>query len=241
MRLKVSRSFQPGIAGSLALLALASLFVSMGWWQTKRAAEKSAIEQQHQTANIVSFNQALTGGHRFAQIDVSGHYDVDRHILLDNKIWHGRGGVHVFTPFHTLDGTTILVNRGWLPLAADRKSFPEIPTPEHDTVLRGMLNIFPVPGRILGAADKMQTDNWPQLVTYLNHDDVAESLNLPLENWVIQLSKAEQGGFEDRDWKPVFLSSDRHKGYAFQWFALASACLLLWIFMGYRKPTENQT
>ena len=188
MALKVSRSFHPGIIGSLAFLILTSLFVAMGMLQTKRAQEKSEIEQQHQTTNIVSFNQALTSNHRFARIDVSGHYDTDRHILLDNKIWLGRGGVHVFTPFHTLDGATILVNRGWLPLPADRKSLPEIPTPEHETVLRGILNIFPVPGRMLGAADKIQSDRWPQLVTYMNHDNIATSLNMPLENWIVQLS-----------------------------------------------------
>jgi surfeit locus 1 family protein len=226
--------------GTLTMWVLAGLFFSMGIWQTNRAADKSEIEQQHSSASIVSFKQALAGGHRFARIDVSGHYDPRRHILLDNQIWHGRGGVHVFTPFHTLDGTTILVNRGWLPLAPDRQSLPAVPTPLHETVLRGILNTLPVPGRILGAADKMQADEWPQLVTYLNHHDIAQSLNLPLEKWVVQLSKSEQAGFEDRNWKPVYLSSSRHKGYAFQWFALALVSLVLWVFMGYRKPTEDQ-
>ena len=222
------------------MLALTGLFVSMGLWQTNRAAEKSEIEQQHSSASIVSFQRALTGGHRFARIDVSGHYDPERHILLDNQIWNGRGGVHVFTPFHTLDGTTILVNRGWLPLAPDRRSLPSIPTPQHETVLKGILNTFPVPGRILGAADKLYANQWPQLVTYLNYKDIAQSLNLPVEKWVVQLSKSEQAGFEDRDWKPVYLSSSRHQAYAFQWFALALVSLVLWVLMGYRKPGEEQ-
>ena len=57
------------------MLTLATLFVIMGVWQTKRAAEKSLAEQQHQAATSVSFQQALNDEHRFARIEVSGHYD----------------------------------------------------------------------------------------------------------------------------------------------------------------------
>jgi len=221
------------------LLLLAALFASLGTWQTKRAAEKSATELQHQVATTVEFETALAGGQRFARIDIGGHYDPERHILLDNQVWKGRVGVYVFTPFYTNDETTILVNRGWLPLSADRRTVPEIPTPHHETILRGMLNILPVPGRMMGQADTLNQDKWPQLVTYLNHANIAESLDSPLENWVIQLSPSEKDGFEGREWKPVFLSSDRHKGYAFQWFSLTAACFVLWVFISFRKTSGS--
>lgn len=237
MTFKVSRSFRPSIPGTVALSLLAILFAFLGTWQTKRAAEKSATEQQHQAATTVTLETALAGDLRFARIDIGGRYDPDRHILLDNKIWKGRAGVHVFTPFYTDNGIAILVNRGWLPLAADRQTMPEIPTPRQQTVLKGMLNTLPVPGRIIGQADKLEQDNWPQLVTYLNRADIAGSIGAPLEDWVIQLSPMDETGFEGRDWKPVFLSSKRHKGYAFQWFALTAACFGLWLFTGFRKSS----
>jgi len=215
------------------------MFASLGMWQTRRAAEKALTEQQFQLATTVSFESALAGRQRFARINVSGHYDPVRHILLDNQVWKGRAGVHVFTPFFTLDETVILVNRGWLPLVADRQTMPAIPTPQYETVLRGMLNTLPVPGRMLGRADKLEQDQWPQLVTYMNLDNIAASLDAPLENWVVQLSESEAAGFEGRDWKPVFLSSSRHRGYAFQWFALATVSIILWVFIGFRKSSGN--
>ena len=239
MTLKVSRSFRPSISGTVALFILAGLFASLGMWQTKRAAEKEQTEIQHQTASTASFKTALARDERFARIDVSGHYDPVRHILLDNKVWKGRVGVHVFTPFYTTDGTAILVNRGWLPLTADRQTLPDVPTPQQETVLRGMLNTLPVPGRILGQADKMNQNQWPQLVTYLNLENISESLDVFLENRIIQLSQSEQAGFEGRDWKPVFLTSRKHRGYAFQWFALATISIVLWIITGFRKPSGN--
>ena len=237
MTLKVSRSFRPSVAGTVALFVLTGLFASLGMWQANRASEKEQTELQHRTASRVSFETALARDERFARIDVSGHYDPVRHILLDNQVWKGRAGVHVFTPFYTLDGTAILVNRGWLPLAADRQSMPDIPTPQHETVLRGMLNTLPVPGRILGQADKMNQNRWPQLVTYLNLENIIESLDISLEDRIIQLSASEQAGFEGRDWKPVFLTSRKHRAYAFQWFALATISIVLWIFTSFRKPS----
>jgi len=221
----------------LSLLAI--LFANLGMWQSKRASEKDLTQLQHKMAEDVSFETALAGEQRFARIDVGGHYDPVRHILLDNQIWNGRAGVHVFTPFKTLSGRLILVNRGWLPLAADRQSMPGIPTPQHETVVRGMLNTIPVPGRMLGAADEIQDDKWPQLVTYLNTKNIGLSLDAPLENWVIQLDDSEQAGFEDRDWKPVFLTPRKHRGYAFQWYALTTASIVLWIFSSFRRPKEN--
>lgn len=239
MLLKVFKSFRPSRMATLALLLLASLFTTLGTWQEKRAVEKMAIEQQHQTARPLPLESAIAQQRRFSPIDVSGHYDTHRHILLDNQILQGRAGVHVFTPFYTSGGMAILVNRGWLPLASDRKTLPDIPTPQHEIVLRGMLNILPVPGRILGSTDQLGREQWPQLVTYLKLDDISGSLGMPLESWVIQLSESEPDGFDGRDWKPVFMSSSRHRGYAFQWFALVAACIVMWIFIGFRKQSGN--
>jgi surfeit locus 1 family protein len=237
MTFKVFKSFRPTKLATLVLFLLAFNFATLGSWQAKRAVDKKATEQQHLTATNLSLENALAKDSRFARIEVSGHYDPDRHFLLDNQIWQGRVGVYVFTPFRTVGGINLLVNRGWVPLAPDRKTMPEIATPRHEVVLRGMLNTAPVPGRILGSADKLKPVLRPQLVTYLNLADISGSLEIPLENRIIQLSKSAPDGFEGREWKPVFLSSGRHKAYAFQWFALAAASIAMWVVIGFRKPT----
>ncbi len=239
MVLKVFKSFRPSGSTTLVFFVLVCIFATLGTWQLSRAAEKKALEQQNQVATTLTLKTAIAQNSRFARVNVRGHYDPVRHILLDNQIWQGRAGVYVFTPFYSLSGSVILVNRGWLPLDAGRKMMPEIPTSEHEIVLKGILNIIPVPGRILGTADNLKQDQWPQLVTYLNLPDISESLKAPLENWVVQLSKQELSGFDGREWKPVFLSSDRHKGYAFQWFALVAASIIMWLYLGFRKTPGN--
>lgn len=240
MTSRVSRSFRPSVAATLALGLLALLFASLGTWQTRRAAEKAALETEHENAPTMALEAALANDQRFARVEVSGRYDPQRHVLLDNQLWQGRGGVHVFTPFSTNRGITILVNRGWLPLPADRKSLPEIPTPDYQVTLSGTLNLLPVPGRMVGEADTLVKDDWPQLVTYMQHADVARALALELETHIIQLSRDAEYGFEDRDWKPVFLSPERHRAYAFQWYALMAAAIVLWLLTSFRKTEGHR-
>lgn len=237
---KLFKSFRPPMAATLALLLLACMFATLGTWQQRRAAEKRAIELQHQTAPSLPLESAIKQKSRFSAVDALGRYDGNRHVLLDNQIWHGQAGVYVFTPFYTVGGTAVLVNRGWLPLSPDRKSLPAIPTPAGEVVLRGMLNTPPVPGRLLGPPDRLHRDDWPQLVTYLNVPDISEILGTPLEDWVVQLSDSEPGGFEGRDWQPVYLTSSRHQGYAIQWFSLLAACFVMWVFIGLRNQTGTK-
>lgn len=238
---RVSRSFQPSVAATVALLLLALLFASLGTWQTKRAAEKTALKSEHEKAPTMTLDAALANDQRFARIVVSGRYDPQRHVLLDNQSWLGRNGVHVFTPFLSSGGVAILVNRGWLPLPPDRKSLPEIPTPDYQVTLSGIVNLMPVPGRMVGEADTLAKDDWPQLVTYMQHADITHALALPLETRIIQLSRDADYGFEDRAWKPVFLSPERHRAYAFQWYALMAAALVLWLLTSFRKEPGNNS
>lgn len=235
------KSFRPPLALTLLLLLLFVLFTSLGAWQTMRGAAKKELEEKHARATEMPLEKALADKDRFSRISATGFYDSNRHFLLDNQIWRGRAGVFVFTPFYTTNGDVILVNRGWLPLPPDRKSFPGIPTPQNEITLTGILNTLPVPGRILGSADKLNPDQWPQLLTYMKLDDLSASLGQPLENWIIQLSATDRSGFEGREWKPVFLSSRRHNAYAFQWFALSSACIIMWLVIGFKNSSGKMS
>jgi len=113
---KVLSSCKPSIGITLVLLPLVLLFAGLGTWQLHRATQKTVLEQQFLVAQSMPLAEALQGDNRFAQVQADGHYDTQRHVLLDNQVWHGHAGVYVFTPFYLPGGSAILVNRG---LAAD--------------------------------------------------------------------------------------------------------------------------
>ena len=227
--------FRPSIALTVTLVILAALFGRLGSWQLERKAEKELLFERFEQAPSLSIGEALESGARFARVEARGRFDARRHLLLDNRIFRGRAGVHVLTPLLLDDGRTVLVNRGWLPLPPDRSSLPEIPEDDAPRTVRGRLNELPVAGQRLGEADRLTTDRWPQLITYFDTDAVEAALGQPLEPWLIQLDPADTAGFEGREWKAAVMEPKVHGGYAVQWFSLMTASILIWITLGVRR------
>ena len=227
--------FRPSIKLTLTLVILAIVFARLGAWQLERKAEKEDLFNRFENAPTLSAAQAIEQQQRFARVEADGRYDAERHILLDNRIWRGRSGVEVLTPFTLTDGRLVLVNRGWLPLPPDRASLPAVPTTDEYLQISGRLNELPGQGPRLGQDDVLTTDRWPQLITYFDLASVQVALGLELEPWIIQLDAADPSGFEGRQWKAAVMEPKVHGAYAFQWFSLMIAAIIIWIVLGVRR------
>ena len=228
-------SFRPSFKLSLILITLAALFLRLGTWQLDRKAEKSALFERFDSAPSLEIEDALAAEQQFARVEAVGRYDPVRHVLLDNKIWNGRAGVHVLTPFTLPDGRSLLVNRGWLPLPPDRNSLPEVPTDPAPRTIHGRLVAPVAAGPRLGGADVLAIDRWPQLVTYFELAGISAALGERLQPWMGQLDAADASGFGDRQWSPAVMEPSVHGAYAVQWLALSTATLVIWITLGLRR------
>lgn len=227
--------FRPSFSLSVILITLAAVFLRLGIWQLDRKEEKAELFARFEQAPVLGIEEALRRGEEFARGAAYGSYDPVRHLLLDNRIWRGRPGVHALTPFRLADGRLILVNRGWLPLPADRSSLPDVPTGSAARTVHGRLARAVSGGPRLGGADVLLTDRWPQLITYLDLDDVSAALGEALQPWILQLDADDPSGFGDRQWSPAVMKPSVHGAYAFQWMALAAAALIIWTIMGVRR------
>lgn len=219
------------LPASLVLLPLALLMAALGWWQVERMNAKQSLIDEFENAAQVTLDDALEQQPNFAQVSATGRFDTRRHVMLDNQVLAGTAGVHVLTPFQTFSGTSILVNRGWKPLPADRSSLPDVWTPVVPLRIRGMLAPPPEHRQKLGEPDELNRDTWPQLVTYLEIPTVADALGTPLPDRVIWLDRDHPAGFEGRDWAPTVMTPGRHRAYAVQWFGLAVAALVIWAIL----------
>jgi len=219
----------------MILIMLAAVFLRLGLWQLDRKAEKTELFERFENAPALGAENALDTGAQFARVDAFGHYDPTRHVLLDNRIWNGRAGVHALTPFRLADGRLLLVNRGWLPLPPDRRNLPEVPTDSQPRTLRGRLVAHRAGGPRLGEADVLETDRWPQLVTYLDLAGVSAALGETLQPWIIQLDERDASGFADRQWSPAVMEPSVHGAYAFQWLALCATALIIWLALGWQR------
>ena len=225
-------SFKPSFASSAWLIVLVLAFGRLGAWQLQRGAEKVQRISGFEAAERLTGLPEADSVTEFTSLLLRGHFDLQQHTLADNQILEGRPGVHVYSPFHVRSGEVILVNRGWLPLEASRRLLPEVETVPGIIEISGRIGPIPKPGRQLGEARAMSPDEWPQLVTYPDRDRIAVALGTELYPWVLFLDEISAGGFGDRKWSPVYMSPDKHRAYAFQWFAMALATIVTWLILG---------
>ena len=212
----------------------------LGQWQLERMAEKQALFQQFENAEKMDLSQAISEKVRYARVRVRGTYDPQAIILLDNKILDGRAGVHVLQLFHPETGSPILVNRGWLPMTADRSNLPEVATPVGHSTIEGVLSAPVKDGFKLGEPDRLSRLDRPQLITYLDLDAVSAALGEPLTPWLILLDSRDTSGFSGRDWRPSVMLPAQHGAYAAQWFGLAIAIAVTWVALVWRASRKSR-
>ena len=231
--------FKPGLWPSIATLVVFPLLCGLGIWQLDRAAAKSERVQaysQREQAGPVSIDArgAFDAVPGYRQVRLTGRYDARHQFLLDNQVQGGNVGYHVFTPLlFAGERQAILVNRGWLPQGASRHELPALPAPEGEVSITGVLGPAPGHGVLLGKdieSDKI----WPRVVQAIVLPRLARDLSAELAPQVLLLDPSEAGGFI-REWKIVQFGPERNLGYAFQWFMMAAAVLVIFIVVNTRR------
>jgi surfeit locus 1 family protein len=231
---------RPSAASSLALLPLTIACVWLGIWQMDRMCAKQVLMEQFESAPQLDMSQAIARERQFAHVRANGRYQLGWHLLLDNKIQDGRAGVHVLTLFQPDRGEPILVNRGWLPLPADRRTLPEIPTPPGLMEISGILTRPAEDGFRLGEPERLGPLNGAHLITYLQMGQIERALGGGLSPWIVQLDSTNDSGFGRRDWSPAVILPAQHAAYAVQWFALALATVIIWLTLGWRRAQSSE-
>jgi surfeit locus 1 family protein len=223
------------------------LFTALGFWQLDRSGEKRELVQRHlQRAHLPPLDltsrwineQPATGelgGLRYRPVRLRGRFDASRQYLLDNRTHEGVAGYYVYTPL-TLSpgGRGVLVNRGWIATGASREQLPEVGVPSQVTAITGHLSPAPRPGPLLGP-DGYGATAWPRVVQKVDLAVMEEQLGKTLFPLVVRLAPDSRHGYI-RDWQAHYgISPERHQGYAVQWFALATALVLLYAWLTVKR------
>lgn len=239
MRLGRFEFHSPGLPLTLLTLVLLALLTGLGFWQLDRAAQKRVLVTQYQGQEgeapiLVQEGLAAAEELEYRPALVHGHFDTGRQFLLDNRTHQGIAGYLVLTPLR-IDGSghAILVNRGWVPQGASRADLPELPTPDGPIRLEGLLK-EPTRSFTLGEGEDREA-GWPKVLQQVRLELQAEQLGYPLLPMLLLLGPEQEHGFV-REWEPVRgFGPEQNMGYAVQWFALATALLLIYIVVNCRR------
>jgi surfeit locus 1 family protein len=229
-----NREFAPGLVPTLVMLPLLALLLWLGTWQLQRAGEKRELWAQFEHGADVTVPLpgagALPPG-RYAHVSVEGAYRPDRQVLLDNMTHAERAGYRVLTPLERADGTTVLIDRGWVPLGRTRQDLPEIAVAAGPRTVTGRIDSLPRPGIELAVPE--DGTGWPRVLSFPKQAQLERVLGTALYPGIVLLDAEQPEGYV-RAWRPPGLAPDRHVGYSVQWYALALTLLVLWFVVNLR-------
>jgi len=245
--LKIGRyRFAPTLWPSLAFFVAFPILLGLGYWQLQRAGEKQALLEQRAAGELEEPLQLRSGVQlsvedRYRPAMVSGSYFAGQQWLLDNRLFRGQPGYHVFTPFRVAgeEQPTLLINRGWIAVGASRAYLPRLPLPEEVVELRGRLDSPASVGLVLGEvplaspADRV-------LVQSLDIAALAGVRDMDLLPYALVIDDGMPGGLQ-YDWSPIpAMGPEKHLGYAVQWFGLAVALLIIYLGVNSHRGRDDE-
>jgi len=221
-----------------------SALVKLGFWQSSRALEKeqrlSRIEQLKSQPPLSLQQITLLAGNENINdmpVAIEGMFDEQAVFLLDNQVNKGRLGYRVYQVLIS-EQHAVLVNLGWVQGSVNRKELPKVNPLSGKHLVHGNVRLIEIGIQL--QEQVFSEVHWPLRVQQVELEKFSEIINLQLLPFVIYVDKNEQIGFE-KNWQPIVMPAEKHRAYAFQWFSLATAWLILmvWAKFGSRKVSEN--
>lgn len=212
---------------------LVPVFVFLGFWQLDRALWKAELLEQREASRAqppVLASDLAPDEASERRVLLDGVFDKGAIYLLDNRVLWGRVGYEVIQRFHdSPSGRAFYINRGFVPMGPSREQLPEVATPR-DRV-RVIASVYPLAGHQL---DEDMASAASSDASAAASQSVIQSLTeIPTDHaFCLRLDLASIGALP-RYWPSVTMTPEAHKGYALQWFIMAGALLVLWVWFSF--------
>ncbi len=224
------------LAFHLLCLAGIVLMVNLSLWQFRRLDEReqlnAAVEARSAVATRpveellpdtepVPGDDALDAREWYTTI-ASGTYDAAAQVIVVNRSQGGQAGQNVVTPLVLDDGRLLLVNRGFVPLAA---AVP--PPPEGTVVVEGRLRVSQE--RSLGQLSDPAEGTLAEVLR-IDIERLARQLDAPVVPMYVDLiaSQPAEGDLPIPVPEPE-LGNGPHLSYAIQWIIFATSVAVGWV------------
>ncbi len=231
--------FKPKLWAVIVTIAFVIMFVELGKWQLSRADEKN--EQHEKLENLAKEPVVTMPGtliklddYEYREVEITGEFQSEHTIYIDNKTHKGHAGYHVLTPFRILNSSlSIVVNRGWVATGADRSILPEVPSLQDQTQVTGIvispeLKMLELSSQISSGPvwDNFDLQRYRELTGFEFQPAM-----------VLQKNETDDGLI--RDWDRPESGAAKNLGYAFQWFSLAATAIIIFLVLNVKRADKR--
>ena len=224
--------FRPPLWGTIGLVVGCTICSTAGFWQLGRAEEKQALFTafERSAEGLTRYDPVTdneTEQYLYQRFKLTGRYEPERQILLDNMMYDGRPGYHVLTPLR-IGATAVLINRGWLRADPDRNVIPDIAVKDKIRAVTGRLYRLPRAGYALETVAPQPNTAWPRRLSFPTIEEIVGQLGFPAHDYQLLLDPSEVDGYT-REWRPALMSPEKHLAYAIQWFMMAGTIVIIYV------------
>ena len=232
MKLRVELDWRTTLATALLLPTL----LSLGFWQLDRAEEKAALIDRLEARRALpaitpqSALRLLEDERADRRVVMDAQFTPNRFVLLDNRVRGGKFGYEVVA-FAEVDQLAVALNLGWVRGDPSRQTLPTIVLPSGMQTVSGrlyqpssdafVLGENQLPAQLPGVVQQLTLSAW--------QDELHRRLEQPVFPLEIRVGEFESVAF-DATWAIVNQTPAKHQGYAVQWFTMAAALSLAFIF-----------
>lgn len=213
-----------------------AILLGLGSWQMLRRAEKHALIdriESRMAAPPVELPARIASAEAwdYRRVTVSGRFLHEKEIHLSSRTREGTVGVEVVTPLARPGGTTVLVNRGWVPRDKADSGTRAAGQVAGLVTVTGIARVPPEPGLFT-------PENAPGKGFWIRADvaEIAASQDLGMVLPVIVEAgpAPNPGGWPKGGRRGIHLP-DNHLQYALTWYALSVVLVVVAMIAGRRQ------
>lgn len=165
----------------------------------------------------------------FRQIELVGEFEHEKEMLILQQSYNGKVGVHVVSPFKTVGGKEVIVNRGWV-LYEEKHD-----KPEGQQKIVAVIRKNPRQG-YFALKNEPQKNMWYNV----NLPEMYAKVGAPVLDFYV-----EEKATEDDHSYPIALPKEihiynEHLQYVITWFSVSISLLAVYYFRFWHKKTEKK-
>jgi surfeit locus 1 family protein len=202
-------------------------FISLGFWQIERAADKSNLIKNFKIQQSSQPQYISDTSTKWSRVIIEGSYDSSKQVLIDNQILNGRVGYKIYTPFYFGKDQQIFVDRGWVSQGKSRSEFPKINF--NSDIVRIVGTLYKPEKEVL-AGDELLTNNWPMVSQTKSPKVIETAYEKKFFDMVLMLEPGSKFIAEFVPFNPFVITPTKHYGYALQWFTMSIVLAGMYVF-----------
>jgi surfeit locus 1 family protein len=233
--------FRPSLWASVIAAPAFIALLGLGTWQVQRLEWKHDLIANREAAfglppAALPVDDKRLAGFNYRRVSIAGRFLHDSEFYLVPRVFDGRIGLHVVTPFERSAGPIVLVDRGWVPESA------RAPSTRVDGQVAGTVTVDGV-ARTTSPHNSFTPDNdaaanqwfWIDIPAMARHAGIA-----------LQPVFVEAGAGPSPSDLPVGGRTrvelrNNHLGYAVTWYALAAALAVIYALYHRRRQRGGRT